>query len=342
VLTARREACTRGRGTTLLTTETAGNAPPRERHDHWNEYVLPALMPVTVRARHAGDRQPRIRCRDLGTLTVAEVELPPMEVVRTARMTRRHDPEFFQLWVTVDGSVGVSQRRRETVCHRPDGVLCNVSRPFRGFASAAPGRGTAAGVVVHMPRAALPLHRRALDRLTAVRLPGRTGIGLLASRYLTDLPRHADQVSSATRARLAHVTRELVAAWLGQSLDAAAALPADAYQQGLRASIRDFIDRRLGDPGLSPAVIAAAHGISVRFLYRLFQDEPLSVAGWIRERRLARCRADLSDPRLASRPVHAIGARWGFPDPAHFSRVFRQAYGMPPQEYRRRAGAGQV
>lgn len=27
-------------------------------------------------------------------------------------------------------------------------------------------------------------------------------------------------------------------------------------------------------------------------------------------------------------------ARWGFTDPAHFSRAFRAAYGMPPAEYR--------
>jgi methylphosphotriester-DNA--protein-cysteine methyltransferase len=31
----------------------------------------------------------------------------------------------------------------------------------------------------------------------------------------------------------------------------------------------------------------------------------------------------------------ALGpARWGFTDPAHFSRAFRAAYGMPPAEYR--------
>jgi AraC-like DNA-binding protein len=28
-------------------------------------------------------------------------------------------------------------------------------------------------------------------------------------------------------------------------------------------------------------------------------------------------------------------ARWGLPDPAHFSRLFRRVYGTPPAEYRR-------
>ena len=46
------------------------------------------------------------------------------------------------------------------------------------------------------------------------------------------------------------------------------------------------------------------------------------------------CRHDLRDPLLADRPVGVIAADWGFVDPAHFSRVFRAAYGTTPQEYR--------
>jgi AraC-like DNA-binding protein len=32
--------------------------------------------------------------------------------------------------------------------------------------------------------------------------------------------------------------------------------------------------------------------------------------------------------------VSAIGARWGFTNPAHFSRAFRQAFGTAPGQYR--------
>jgi len=47
--------------------------------------------------------------------------------------------------------------------------------------------------------------------------------------------------------------------------------------------------------------------------------------------------SDLEDAALDSRPVAAIGTRWGFASAADFSRAFRAAHGMPPAEYRRSA-----
>jgi AraC-like DNA-binding protein len=58
------------------------------------------------------------------------------------------------------------------------------------------------------------------------------------------------------------------------------------------------------------------------------------VAGWIRQRRLERCRQDLLDPALADWSVAAIAARWGLTNAGHFSHMFRVAYGLPPAEYR--------
>ena len=96
-----------------------------------------------------------------------------------------------------------------------------------------------------------------------------------------------------------------------------------------------FIEEHLGEADLAAAQIAAAHHISLRQLHKLFHASGTTVAGWIRQRRLEHCGHDLRDPRCAARPVAAVGARWGYPDPAHVSRLFRRAYGRPPAEYRR-------
>jgi AraC-like DNA-binding protein len=95
-----------------------------------------------------------------------------------------------------------------------------------------------------------------------------------------------------------------------------------------------FIDDHLSDPNLTPNAVATAHHVSTRTLQRVFQGNGLTVSGWIREQRLARCRRDLADPRLGQRPVHAVAARWGYVDAAHFSRAFHAAYGIGPLAFR--------
>jgi AraC-like DNA-binding protein len=54
--------------------------------------------------------------------------------------------------------------------------------------------------------------------------------------------------------------------------------------------------------------------------------------------RLGTTIVDLLTAALAARPVSAIAARWGLVDPAHFSRLFRATYGVPPLDYRRTMG----
>jgi AraC-like DNA-binding protein len=121
------------------------------------------------------------------------------------------------------------------------------------------------------------------------------------------------------------------------SMSAAGARPATAESSrpaALFRGIQAYIDQSLANPELSPAVIAAAQHISERYLYLLFAGQGVTVAGWIRDRRLQRCRQDLADPALRDSPVAAIGTRWGFASPAQFSRVFRKTFGVAPGQYR--------
>ncbi|MFD5604307.1 helix-turn-helix domain-containing protein, partial [Streptomyces sp. NPDC127064] len=106
--------------------------------------------------------------------------------------------------------------------------------------------------------------------------------------------------------------------------------PAASPVDGLLRDIKAFVEDHLADADLSPASIAAAHHISVRYLHHLFQRDRRSVGAYVRRRRLERCRADLVAPALVRRGVGQVGRRWGFRDPAVFSRAFKSAYGVTP------------
>jgi AraC family transcriptional regulator, positive regulator of tynA and feaB len=71
--------------------------------------------------------------------------------------------------------------------------------------------------------------------------------------------------------------------------------------------------------------------MSVRSVYRVFEETGETVSVFVQARRLVRARRDLATGRD---PVSDIAARWGFADASHFSRAFRARYGRTPRDFR--------
>lgn len=99
------------------------------------------------------------------------------------------------------------------------------------------------------------------------------------------------------------------------------------------------IDGHLADPGLSAASVAAALGVSTGYLQHVFQSARTTVGAHVRRRRLERCRDDLADPLRAREHVAEIAMRWGFGDMPHFSRAFRERFGLSPRAHRAHAAS---
>ena len=110
--------------------------------------------------------------------------------------------------------------------------------------------------------------------------------------------------------------------------------------RGARAShlhrICQRIETMLGEPNLTLSMVAEADKLSTRFLQKLFAEAGNTFIHYVRTRRLERCREDLLSPLHADLSISEICYRWGFNGSAHFSRVFRNEFGISPREYRRR------
>ena len=105
----------------------------------------------------------------------------------------------------------------------------------------------------------------------------------------------------------------------------------------LRRQAQQLIEESLTQPSLSPVALANRLHISVRQLYRLFEEQGDSVCRYIQRTRLQRSAGDLSNPHLKRETITAIAYKWGFTDSAHFSRAFKKQFEQSPKDYR--AGA---
>jgi len=307
------------------------DVPPAQRHDAWRAIVCDTLGPLDMRSDPGIPLRGEIGAGQLGPVRVGRVKTStPHSVHRRAGLIRRGDPEVYRVALAVSGRAHLRQDGRSAQLSRGEFAIYDFNRPYElGYDSAVQL------AVFSFPREMLALPADLIARLTAVPVTAAGGAAALAVPLLRKVALDLDTYQPASAVRLSAAVMNLVTAAVAERADQAGSLPAQAREQTLLLRIHAFIEDHLGDAGLAPGPVAAAHFISVRYLYRLFETQGTTVAGWIRHRRLERCRTDLADPALGTVPVSAVAARWGLPDSAHFSRLFRRTYGQPPAEYRR-------
>jgi AraC-like DNA-binding protein len=312
--------------------------PASERLDYVREITAATWVPMECRAENVTNEYWGVfRASGLGAMQVVVMDVMPITVRRTPKLISQADPDLLKVLLVSDGSPSfVAQGGQQARLSPAEFAIYDTRRPYE--VSCGVGQDRPVRLLTFMfPPSLLPLSPSRLRQLTAVRIPATTGLGDLTSQFLLQLVRNVDHYSPAEAARLSTAALEVLATRLAREMDVREWGTPEARRHALLTTVQAFIHQHLGHSGLSPAAVAAAHHISLRSLHQLFHDEGLTVAGWIRQRRLEQCRRDLADPALADRPVAAIAARWGFASAADFSRAFRAVHGMPPAEYRRSA-----
>ncbi|MEV6833943.1 helix-turn-helix domain-containing protein [Streptomyces sp. NPDC051133] len=317
--------------TTVLDT---AQLPPTERRAAWSETTETALMPTRTTFTDGSRMRARIQTMTCGPVQLSELSYTPLTSRRTPRLIRRSDPELYQLAWIVSGGQGMDQAGHRTALGPGDLVFYDSSRPFEAMVGPRPDGDGARSLVLQFPRRLLPLREQLAAPQCGRAFSGRSGIGRLLCQMLTGLAEtHAD-LAPQDGPRIGATAIELVAALLAHQGGGRSALPYGSRQRVLFEQIVDFIDAHLSDPGLTPGSIAAAHFVSTRCLHRVFHEQGTTVCAYVRRQRLAQCRRALADPAQQNVPIHAIGARWGFPGASDFTRAFRTAVGMTPSEYR--------
>jgi AraC-like DNA-binding protein len=167
----------------------------------------------------------------------------------------------------------------------------------------------------------------------AVARPIGPGMGRIAADLIASLSENAGEAGKQGAACLAPQILDILAI-------AFEAAPTDMPEGPslARAAVRKralaYIDRRITDPALDPATVAAAIGVSTRYLHRVFESSEKSVSAHIRAKRLQRAREDLSDQRLCQRPISEIAIHNGFPNQSFFATCFKKEFGVSPRSVR--------
>lgn len=289
--------------------------------------------PAEMRCADPAGFSGRIETVEFGPVTVVDTTSTApgrRDLLRGPELICRADPREYRLLLNLGGPAVFAHNGHDTNLKPYGMTFLDTSVPVRAWSGSRRDR----WLSMRMAAASLPVPAATVKRLAGARLHAHSGIGAMLARALIQISHDPGSYRLADAQRVSTILLDLAAALVAGEFETAAILTPECRRRTLMRQILAYIQQHLGDPALRPATIAAAHSISTRTLYNLFQDESLAVATWIRARRLDRCRHDLADPRQIHRPINTIASHWGFTSPEHFTRAFKAAYGVTPGTYR--------
>ncbi|MGY8661517.1 AraC family transcriptional regulator [Bradyrhizobium sp. UFLA05-109] len=237
------------------------------------------------------------------------------------------DDRFCLVRNTGDPASSVHHRGREITLRPGSMVLLKLDEPF----FAADGTNHKRFINVHLPVATLRTMVADVDELVGQELaPG--GALSLAMDYSDLLLRHPAAVDEAGMAIAGHLL-DLAALGLGARTDIASA----ARRRGLRAvrlqAALAVLKTRFHEPDFSAQKLAAAAGLSERYVNELLFEAGASFTARLNELRLRKA-ADLlarSEGRISD-----VAFACGFNDLSYFNRSFRRRFGLTPTAARGR------
>ena len=297
------------------------------RLDYWAESVCKRLIPAAGGFGQASDFHGSLTGHSLGGLTVCRMSSQPHTFDRTAHHVRVAPEEDIVAVLMQEGTALLQQGGREVQVRPGDIVLYDAARPFVHHLA------PASALLVRMPRQQLLSRFARAEAMATVRIAeGRTMAALLMRMAQEAFDTPSDRTPGAAQARLAGAFLDTLTAAMevqdgGGAEGAQGAQPSRYGSVYQRASA--YIDAHLDDCELDSDGIAAAMHISARTLARVFATHGTTVMHHVWKRRLETSFRVLQEGRV--RQVSQAALQCGFNDLSHFSRAFRNAFGVTPR-----------
>ena len=255
-----------------------------------------------------------------------ELQYYPCSGVRDADEIARSHEDYVCLTLYEEGDMRLIQRGRTIDARAGDFVVWDASVPSM-FECLAPTRCK----LIWLPQRLFNRYVAGFDCLENQIIPGTSLAASVIGTHVRQLHPMLAAFPAARQAKIFESSIEFILSCLpGQPL----APDLTKQQAALLARARDAIAERIGGGEITPAIIAAELGISVRYLHRVFALTGQSLLEYVTAQRLDRARRMLvGGPGRVN--IAAIAQDVGFYDSSHFNKAFKRQYGVAPSRYRK-------
>jgi AraC-like DNA-binding protein len=268
-----------------------------------------------------------------GPMNLSQATLSQAQVTNTAKLSNLGDDHPYNIYLSnrrqmlvTDSKTVVLEPGDVTVADSATAVTITTKEAYSTIGLTVPG-----GLL----RTFVPDP----TKLVGVRFSGKTGFSKIVSYMLLTMWEYAESENfDEIGTELANNMLAILSACCQVSC-----CPREAPNSEVLAKqekIKQVINQNLNKPDLCVGELAKQFGCSIRYVQRLFSEEDCTVSKYIRRQRLEGCKKQLADVAWLNHSITEIAFNWGFNSSAHFSRVFKEQYGISAREFRKQALKG--
>ncbi len=276
----------------------------------------------------------KIEYATIGDVRIAKLTGSRHRVVRTPNYARRDNDGFLKVALQLRGSSCFEQKGRKVVLSPDEWSIYDTTQPYTVTVPQ-----DTEMLILLVPRDNISTQRLHLEDLMVRKFAGRVGMGRLAYQFMIsafdEIPIITPEAEWEIAGAISHLIRLTM-------LDASEVQNQVSLREVWRDRIKAYIGTHLRDPELSIDRIAGAMNCTKRYVHKVFQPEATSVSESILRMRLNRCREDLRNPARSQSSITDIAYSWGFNNPAHFSKAFKDEFNVSPRFFRMETQLGCV
>jgi AraC-like DNA-binding protein len=307
--------------------------PPRERHRAVRELYDRKIVRVTFEPLTEEPMRVVLSQRRLAGVRILSGTLGGLyQEGASERAAQGSDDDLF-LSVNLAGNSTARQSGEELAMHGGDAVL--TTRGDVGFSIIRPTQVQFLGLL--LSRQTLAPLVTGLDGAVMRFIPCNTPALRLLKSYIAVAAHDSALLDAEVRRLFAIHVCDLTATMIGATRDAAHVADGRGIRAARLLAIKADIAANLSSGELTITTVAARHGVTPRYVQKLFESEGISYSRFVLGLRLASAHRTLIDPRFAHRSISMLAYDSGFGDLSYFNRAFKQRYGATPSEVQRQS-----
>ncbi|ROZ79395.1 helix-turn-helix domain-containing protein [Ramlibacter sp. WS9] len=300
--------------------------------EQWETWVRQLHGQLSFDPLPAGGYKARLSFKRVRDIQMVRFDADGAALERTSQHVRRDLIDQYEFIAVLAGEVSIRHRRRRETVRAGQVVLVDASEPLR-FEH----RDPLSAVTLACPRHTLHNRMPGLENACGLAFAGSHSLAISAMAYTSALSDTLLDLDQGAFLRTSDHLLDLYVLMMNDQVDVQST--ETAVQAATLRRIKAYIRCNLGDPSLDVGSMAAAGGISVRYLQTLFKTTGTTPRTYLRQARLEWAKTLLREHSWKTRSISEIALGVGFSNFAHFSTSFRDGVGMSPSEYRAEQGA---